>query len=127
MTDPALKSLAGIQILVVEDHDDSRDFLQQVLTHAGASVKAAASAREASLALDDADLVITDYAMPGDAGLWLLERVRERPRPVPVIVLTGYADLHSQQLAKAPFASVLRKPVDPWHLCEIAWAVLRGT
>jgi CheY-like chemotaxis protein len=31
------ESLAGLRILVVDDHDDSRDFLQQVLVHAGAS------------------------------------------------------------------------------------------
>jgi CheY-like chemotaxis protein len=126
MTDSALKSLAGTRILVVEDHEDSRDFLEQVLTHAGASVTAAGSAREAFGVLDGIDLVITDYSMPGDTGGWLLERVRERPRPVPVIVLTGYADLHGHELARAPFASVLRKPIDPWRLCEVVWTVLHG-
>jgi CheY-like chemotaxis protein len=57
--------------------------------------------------------------MPGDTGLWLLERVREGPRPVPVVVLTGYADLHARELGAAAFARVLRKPVDPWQLCRV--------
>jgi CheY-like chemotaxis protein len=76
-------------------------------------------AREAIAALDHVDVVITDYAMPGDTGLWLLERARERLRPVPVIVLTGYAELNAAELAAAPFARVLRKPVDPWRLCRV--------
>ena len=40
----------------------------------------------------------------------------ERARPVPVILVTGYADLYAKQLATAPFAQVLRKPVDPWQI-----------
>ena len=40
--------------------------------------------------------------MPGDTGLWLLERVRERGYPVPIIVVTGYADLRADELRKVP-------------------------
>ena len=110
----------------MEDHDDSRDFLPQVLLHAGASVVTASSAREAITELEDVDVVVTDYAMPGETGLWLLERVRERPRPVPVIVVTGYADFHAAELSRAPFARVLRKPTDPWQLCAEVLAVARA-
>ena len=117
--------LAGLRVLIVDDHDDSRDVLKQVLTYAGARVRLAQSAREAVIALEDIDVVVTDYSMPGDTGLWLLERVRERARPVPVIVVTGYADLHVRELAAAPFARVLRKPVDPWELCDLIREVAR--
>jgi CheY-like chemotaxis protein len=122
----SVESLAGLRILVVEDHDDSRDFLQQVLLHAGASVVTASSAREAITQLEGVDVVVTDFAMPGETGLWLLERVRERPRPVPVIVVTGYADVHAAELSRAPFARVLRKPADPWQLCAEVRAVARA-
>lgn len=64
--------------------------------------------------------------MPGETGLWLLERVRERARPVPVIFVTGYVDLYAKQLAPTPFAPVLRKPIDPWHLCSVVGAMLRA-
>jgi CheY-like chemotaxis protein len=125
MTDASRPALAGLRILVVDDHEDTRDLMEQALIHAGASVVAAASARGAARALDSIDIVVTDYSMPGETGLWLLERVCERPRPVPVIVLTGYADLYAKELAKAPFARVLRKPLDPWQLCHVITAVLR--
>ena len=40
--------------------------------------------------------------MPGDTGLWLLEQVRERGYPAPIIVVTGYTDLRAGELRKAP-------------------------
>ena len=119
-----LRSLVGSEVLVVEDHEDTRVLLKHVLADAGASVRVASSAREAAELLEGVDLVVTDYAMPGESGLWLLERVRERLRPVPVIVVTGYADVYARELRTAPFARVLRKPADPWQVCEVAAAVL---
>jgi len=119
-------SLTGIHAVIVDDHADTRTLVSEVLTYAGASVIVAASAREAASLLDGADVVVTDYAMPGETGLWLLERVRERRCPIPVIVVTGYADLYAKELRTAPFARVLGKPIDPWQLCETVAAVLRG-
>jgi CheY-like chemotaxis protein len=119
-------SLTGIHAVIVDDHADTRTLVSEVLTYAGASVIVAASAREAASLLDGADIVVTDYAMPGETGLWLLERVRERRYPIPVIVVTGYADLYAKELRTAPFARVLGKPIDPWQLCETVAAVLRG-
>jgi CheY-like chemotaxis protein len=122
--DAALPSLAGVQVLVVDDHHDTRQVFDQVLGLAGAVVSSAASAREALGYLDRVAVIVTDYAMPGETGLWLLERVLERAQPVPVILVTGYADLYAKQLATAPFARVLRKPVDPLQLCTVVAAVL---
>jgi CheY-like chemotaxis protein len=110
---------------VVDDHEDTRELLHQVLVHAGAIVQLASSAREALLLLEAVDVVVTDYSMPGETGAWLLERVREVPRPVPVIVLTGYADVYARELSLAPFARVLRKPIDPGALCDAVGEVSR--
>ena len=73
--------LVGIRVLVVEDHDDSRDLLEQVLQHVGALVVATRSADEALIHLGDVDVVVTDIAMPGHDGFWLLLEV---PRPHPL-------------------------------------------
>ena len=105
-------SLAGSRILVVDDHQDTCDLMEQALTHAGASVVAAGSARDALRAVDSVDVVVTDYSMPGETGLWLLERIREQSPSKPVLVVTGHADRYAAELRTAPFARVLRKPLE---------------
>jgi CheY-like chemotaxis protein len=119
------RRLEGIRVLVVEDHADTRDLYEQALVHQGASVVTSESADEALTRVDDRDVVVTDYSMPGGTGRWLLDRILERPRPIPVIVVTGFADVYVTELA-GPFARVLRKPVDPWHLGEVVQTVVRG-
>jgi CheY-like chemotaxis protein len=111
--------LAGLRALVVDDHEDTRDIYAQALTHAGAAVRVALSARDACAALDEVDVIITDYAMREGSGLWLLAQVQQRARPVPVIAVTGVAAGDDPQLGAASFARVLHKPVDPWVLCAI--------
>ena len=116
-----LPSCSGIRVLVVNDDQDTRDLMEQLLVYVGATVRVATTAREVSLALDEADVVVTDDSLPGDTAVWLLERAHQRPRPVPVILVTSY-DVH----VNAPFARVLRKPIDLWALCrEIQAAVER--
>jgi CheY-like chemotaxis protein len=106
------QSLAGIRILVVEDDDDSREILAQVLILEGATVTAVSTARQALALLSKADIVLTDVAMPGDDGVWLLEQVNQLSRPIPVIAMSGYDESQEPRLAAAPFAGKLLKPLD---------------
>src|SRR5688572_30801046 len=125
--EPSSSLLAGIRILVVDDDDDAREILKHVLVHAGATVSTAASAEQALIAVAGVDIVVTDFSMPVQSGGWLLERIRERPRPVPVIAFTGYGDVFAAELAKVGFARVLRKPLDPWQMCQEIRATLRDS
>jgi CheY-like chemotaxis protein len=61
--------------------------------HAGHTVYGAASGREALalFAREPVDLVITDLGMPGMTGLALAAELK-RQRPVPIVLLTGWAD-----------------------------------
>jgi CheY-like chemotaxis protein len=120
------ESLRGIRVVIAEDHDDTRDILTQVLEHLGATVTAVTLAREALGMLAAADIIITDFSMPEQDGVWLLEQVNEHPRPIPVIVVSGFAEGQVRRLAEAPFARKLLKPVDPWDLGDIIGDVLRG-
>ena len=117
--------LAGIRVLVVEDHDDSRDLLEQALGHVGALVVASRSADEALAHIGQVDVVVTDIAMPVHDGFWLLHEVLRRHQPVPVIAVSGYSDLQEKALREAAFARFLRKPIDPWVLCRAVAAVVR--
>ena len=85
MTEPP-KLLAGLRILVVDDHEDSRDLLQQAFGFLGADVTTAVTAEEAMRSVTTADVVVTDFALKGNDGAWLLAQINSSPRPVPVVL-----------------------------------------
>jgi CheY-like chemotaxis protein len=124
--DPDSEPLAGLRVLVVEDHADTREIVELILVAAGATVTTAASAEDALVVLGGADVVVTDYRLGGETGMWLLARIRERPAPIPVLLMTGLADINARELESAGFARILKKPVDPFRLCEEVRAVVRG-
>ena len=120
------ESLTGLRIILVEDHDDSREIVATMLRFYGAAVTAVATAGEAIGIVAHADVVVTDFSMPGgDDGAWLLERVNEQPRPIPVIVLSGFAESQVPRLANAPFVRKLLKPIDPEQLSRVITQVLQ--
>jgi CheY-like chemotaxis protein len=111
----------GIKIVVVEDDDDNREVLADHLTAESATVVAVSTAAEALPLVPSADIIVTDYALPGEDAVWLLERVNKQPSPIPVIVVSGYDERQKPRLAAAPFAGKLLKPLDFGQVCaEIA-------
>jgi two-component system, OmpR family, response regulator len=103
------------EILVVEDHDDSREMMREMLEHHRFRVSEAVAAREA-LDLAHAAAVraiVTDVSFGGsdEDGVWLLEQLRAGGIDVPVIAVTGYAD-RQYNLTDAGFTAVLIKPID---------------
>jgi DNA-binding response OmpR family regulator len=82
-------------LLVVDDDDDTRDMLAEILARAGYRVHGAASAAEAlrimSELAEPPRLAIVDLAMPGASGLDLIREMRQTPKlaAVSVLVLTG--------------------------------------
>ena len=122
--EPKRGALVGVRVLVVEDHADSRDLLEQVLTFEGAVVTTASSAREALDQVAGVDVVVTDIAMPGEGGLWLSTQIEQSAHHPAMIAVTGFDD--DRTAAGAGFARVLRKPIDPWQLCAEIRTVLDG-
>lgn len=114
MSEEPTSPLRGVRILVVEDHDDTREALDAHLTSSGALVLTAPTALEALPQLVMCDVVVTDLAMSGRDGRWLVEQVATSARPIPVIAVTGYDE--DYDLSAAPFARVLTKPVAPERL-----------
>ncbi len=116
-----LGGLAGIRVLLVDDDHDNREIFCALLRVAGAEVSSVEGAAEALGALVDfqADVVVSDLAMPDRDGFWLLERLNDLPyrAAMPVIVLSAHAEAAVEERATAAgFQAFLRKPVDPEHL-----------
>jgi CheY-like chemotaxis protein len=72
-------SLAGLNILLVDDEADTLTMFRDALEAAGAQVKALASGAEAVREMDHwrPDIVVTDLGLPGMDGYALLKKIRE--------------------------------------------------
>lgn len=119
--------LHGIRVVLVEDHDDSRELLALMLEQCGAVVVSAPSARDGLAAVLEQrpDVVVSDLGMPGEDGYWLIREVHSRCGALPAVAVTGFGDrYHSGQARDAGFSEYLNKPVDPERLCGAVAKVL---
>jgi PAS domain S-box-containing protein len=116
--------LTAIQVLLVDDDEDSRSFAAFVLEQSGAIVTAAASAREALTAINTSspDILVSDIGMPSLDGYELIQRIRSLPCPsqaIPAIALTAYAgEANCQQALQSGFQLHLVKPIEPDKLVQ---------
>ena len=90
------------QILVVDDDQSLREFLEIFLAKDGFRVVTAGDGEEALKILDrlPVDLVLADIRMPKVDGLTFLKNIREKGLKLPVIIITAYASLDSAVQAK---------------------------
>jgi signal transduction histidine kinase/ActR/RegA family two-component response regulator len=124
--DPAQPRLDRVKALVVDDHEDSRRFVQSALTDSGAEVLVADSADAALeiLGRTYVDVLVSDIGMPGADGYDLIARVRELEREhggrIPAVALTAYAGEDDRDRALgAGFSAHVTKPVSPAGLVRI--------
>ncbi|MGD1068860.1 MAG: sigma-54 dependent transcriptional regulator [Bryobacteraceae bacterium] len=108
------------RILIVEDEDKLRRILELQLFDSGFDVVKAASAEEALPFMDRADLILTDFKLPGMTGLEMLQLVRRQDSHVPVIVMTAFGTIENAVDAmKAGAADFLLKPFSLDHLTTV--------
>jgi len=111
-----MENEAGVRVLLVEDDEDNRELMAEVLESAGYQVVTAGTGAEGLriLAESSVDVVITDVGMPGMGGLEVARAAKEIAPRVPVIVVTGYAEREDIASARGrEVDAVLVKPVDP--------------
>ena len=85
-----------IDILVVEDDQDMREFITDILSERGYSVTTAVNGKEALARLDEKifPIVVSDLKMPVMGGVTLLEQIVERDVIKPfVIIITAFGDI----------------------------------
>ena len=105
----------SLEILLVEDHDDTARVLSRLLQRLGHRVRVADSVSSAlSAANQPFDLLLSDIGLPDGTGNDLIRQLREqRSQQFPAVALTGFG--MEEDIAKsraAGFTDHLTKPVN---------------
>ncbi|MDA8123741.1 MAG: sigma-54 dependent transcriptional regulator [Deltaproteobacteria bacterium] len=117
-------------ILVVDDDELMRTFIETILREDGYDVDTATDGRTGLHKAQnrDFDLVITDLKMPDMSGVDLMQAGREAKPSLPWVIITAYGSIHNAvEAMKAGAADYLTKPFQsPEELRHIVRRVLKG-
>jgi PAS domain S-box-containing protein len=118
-------SLDGLQVLIVDDETDAREFITAVLESHGINVTAVATGAEALAALEGfrPDVLVSDIRMPDENGYSLIRKIRELEAEkgwhIPAAALTAYVAEDREKALSAGFESHLHKLAQPTELVEM--------
>jgi FixJ family two-component response regulator len=110
---------AAATVFVVDDDPSIRRSLERLFRSAGHTIQTFVSARQF---LERADLsapscLVLDVRMPGQSGLDLQQVLEAAGHHIPVIFITGHADLPmAQQVMQAGAVGLFAKPFDGHEL-----------
>jgi two-component system, chemotaxis family, CheB/CheR fusion protein len=117
--DSGLVSLRALHVMLVEDNVDARNIIRRVLEHCGAMVTVAETARAGLRKLrampGRPHVLVSDIALPGQDGYWLLRQVRALGRlaTLPAIAITAHRNEYDrEETLAAGFQDYFQKPLD---------------
>lgn len=102
-------------ILLIDDHEATRETITEVLEAAGHDVHAAENRERAESILDDRDfdLVLTDLKLPDGTGMQVLEHAKSLYPSTPVVMITGHGSIENAvEATRLGAYEYLTKPVD---------------
>ena len=109
-------------VWIVDDDRSIRWVFEKALEREDIAFRTFSTANEALAALEHEEprVIVSDIRMPGESGLTLLQKARERNGALPVIIMTAYSDLESAVTAFQGGAyEYLPKPFDVDHAVEL--------
>ncbi|OGA50569.1 MAG: nitrogen regulation protein NR(I) [Betaproteobacteria bacterium RIFCSPLOWO2_12_FULL_62_13] len=109
-------------VWIIDDDRSIRWVFEKALTRENIAFRTFSSAQEAlgALEAETPQVVVSDIRMPGESGLELLQKAKERYANLPVIIMTAYSDLESAVAAFQGGAyEYLPKPFDVDHAVEL--------
>ena len=117
-------TLKGLEVLVVDDSEDTTEMVQHLLEIGGASVCAVTSGSEALRVAreKDFDVVLSDISMPEMDGFQFLSELRKLPgkEGLPAVALTGFGRPEDVRRAiEEGFHAHLTKPFDLQTLARL--------
>jgi len=109
------------KILVVEDQEDNRQILRDLLSSAGYEMSEAGDGQEAlkEVAKNRPDLILMDIQLPIMDGYEATRRIKADPetRAIPIVVVTSYALSGDEAKAReAGCDAYVTKPYSPRQL-----------
>src|SRR5438309_3811747 len=102
LTDNA-PNLRNIHILVLDDHQDTLEVFRTALESCMANVLTARTARDAVTIFKTVrlDAIVSDLAMPGEDGLWVVDQLRRlsvtKGGSVPALAVTAHWDKYTSK------------------------------
>ena len=113
-----------VRILLAEDDQSMREYLQRALQRVGYEVEAVGCGTEAVPLLQPGrfDLLLTDIVMPEMDGIELAQKASAIDPAIRVMFITGFAAVALQGGRTAPEAKLLSKP---FHLKDLVMEVER--
>lgn len=107
------------RILLIDNEEGLCRMMEQILLDCGYLAHACTSPIKTVEEFQPGawDLVITDIKMPGMSGLEVLQKIKEKEKDIPIIMITAYAtvDMSIQALRKGAY-DMLTKPFEPDEL-----------
>lgn len=113
--------MSNKRILAIEDHEENRRLLRDLLTSFGYELIEAVTGEDGILAAEShrPDLILMDIQLPGIDGYEVTRRIKANPalRHIPVIAVTSYALSGDDVKAlEAGCDAYVTKPFDPAEL-----------
>lgn len=130
------KALKGMNILLVEDNELTREITSEILEDEGAAVKAISNGTEALAEFEDEknieyDAILMDLTLPDISGFEVTDRIRSmdiaRAKEVPIIAITSSTDKNDMQKAfDAKMSAFMPKPISVSKLTAIILSSMRS-
>lgn len=112
-------------ILVVDDEQDIREFLKDLLEDQGYEIALAEDGHKAMDSIKNRipDLILLDLLMPEETGTGLFRRIHDKKeyKNIPVIVISGMA---GRGVAVSKTVPVFDKPIDEQGLLKTILEIL---
>jgi CheY-like chemotaxis protein len=129
---PSVEVLSGLNVLVVDDDEDTLELLTAALRSRSAQVTGVSSAAQAIDAIirSRPDVLVSDIAMPDEDGYQLMQKVIALAfePPIPAIAITAYAKEEDKERALAAgFQRYLTKPVELGELISAVAEAARNS
>ena len=121
--------MADAVVHVIDDDEAMRDSLSFLLESTDIAVRTYESALEFLRGIESVQpgVIVTDVRMPEMSGLELVRRLRDQGIDLPVIVMTGHADVPlAVEAMKAGALEFLEKPFEEEVLLRAIQIALRG-